>query len=232
MQISLEDRHALVCGSSKGIGKAIAIELAKAGAKITLVARGKKELENLLDQLNGEGHSIQPIDFLSKDETADLVDYVKKSKPDILINNTGGPKLSLACLPHMRETRFGRIINVISTSVRIPIEGLGVSNVTRGAMASWAKTLSLEVAKDGITVNNILPGLTATDRLDSLITNMAADQNSSTDEITRKLIDSIPAKRFAQASEVGNLAVFLASAQASYINGESIRIDGGKTGSI
>ncbi|MGL6267067.1 MAG: SDR family oxidoreductase, partial [Chitinophagaceae bacterium] len=175
----------------------------------------------------------------------------------ILINNTGGPApgpiteatadqflqafqqhiicnqyLTQAVLPSMKAASFGRIINVISTTVRIPINNLGVSNTIRGATASWAKTLSNEVARYGITVNNILPGFTKTSRLTSLITQIAANAGSPVETVAQQMESDVPAKRFGEACEIAAVAAFLASPAAAYVNGVSIPVDGGRTGSI
>jgi 3-oxoacyl-[acyl-carrier protein] reductase len=137
-----------------------------------------------------------------------------------------------ALLPGMKQEGYGRIINIISTSVRIPIANLGVSNTTRAAVAAWAKTLSNEVGRWGITVNNILPGLTETDRLNSLIESESKRRNLSRDIISTEMQESIPARRFGRPEELAQVACFLASDLASYVNGVSIPVDGGRTGSI
>ena len=172
---------------------------------------------------------------------------------DILINNTGGPKggpahlaeleeytlafarhvlanqtLVQAVLPHMQESGWGRIVNVISTSVKAPIPNLGVSNTIRGAVANWAKTLSVEVAPHGITVNNVLPGFTETSRLDSIVANRAQQQATSTEVVAQAMRNSVPARRFARAEEVAAAIAFLASPVAGYINGINLPVDGGR----
>ncbi|MEO9474325.1 MAG: SDR family oxidoreductase [Cyclobacteriaceae bacterium] len=257
MKISLNDRHALVCGASQGIGAAMARELAQAGARLTLVARSEQKLKQLVGTLEGSGHSFLQADFLSDQDVNRISDYCAEHTADILVNNTGGPSpgniseatisdferamkmhlhashtLSQACLQHMKKQRFGRIINIISTSVKIPIAGLGVSNTTRAAMAGWSKTLSGELAPFGITVNNILPGFIDTDRLGQLINKLSEDGNVTREEVTESMLKSVPAGKFGLPEQIGHLGVFLASEYASYITGESIRVDGGKTGSI
>ena len=132
----------------------------------------------------------------------------------------------------MKKEKFGRIINIISTSVKIPLKNLGVSNTTRGAVASWAKTMSNELAPFGITVNNVLPGMTKTQRLDNLIESIAKKKNISTEQVTTEMIDEVPAARFGDAVEIAAVAAFLASPAAAYVNGVSIPVDGGRTGSI
>jgi 3-oxoacyl-[acyl-carrier protein] reductase len=258
MEIRLTGRHALVTGGSKGIGRAIAEQFAATGARVTLVARDASELKKLVAQLPGGGHNFIAADF-SKTETAltEIQSRVSTDPIDILVNNTGGPpaglienatweqfvsalemhvkmahSISQFVIPHMRKQHFGRIINVISTSVKIPIAGLGVSNTTRGAMASWAKTLATEIAKDGITVNNILPGFVETGRLESLIAGKAKGADTSIDAIATEMINSIPAGRFGKPEELAYYATFLASDRAGYITGTSLQIDGGRTGSL
>ncbi|MFT6868324.1 MAG: 3-oxoacyl-[acyl-carrier protein] reductase [Cyclobacteriaceae bacterium] len=257
MEISLKGHHALVCGSSQGIGAAIVMQMAKSGAKVTLVARNESRLLQILSELKGDGHKIFVADFDNAENVSALIEYISECHPDILINNSGGPspgpiisanisdfekainrhlmvshQLAMACLPAMKSSNFGRIINIISTSVKIPIDGLGVSNTTRGAMASWAKSLSNEVAQFGITVNNILPGLTETERLNMLVAKLANDVLMNEEEMISSLKHSIPARRFGLPEEMAYTATFLASHFAAYVNGESIRVDGGRTGSI
>ena len=258
MEINLNGKHALVTGGSKGIGRAIALEFASSGAKVTIVSRDVNELKNCIQELSGDGHSYIVADFSKSEEAlAVIASHVEKYPIDILVNNTGGPpagaienaewsgfvtalemhlKMSHALvklvLPSMRQSQFGRIINVISTSVKIPIPGLGVSNTVRGAMASWSKTLASEVAKDGITVNNILPGFVETGRLESLISGKAKGANTSEEAVAKSMINTIPAGRFGKPEELAYYATFLASDKAAYINGTSVQIDGGRTGSL
>lgn len=261
MDLSLSGRRAVICGSTQGIGLGIARELALLGADCILLARDKARLEACLSSLtcdHGQHHDFRVADFTNSDQVSSAISSIIENGPvHILINNTGGPApgpitaantdafsaafsqhiinnqlLVQAVLPGMKEAGFGRIINVISTSVRIPLKNLGVSNTIRGAVASWAKSLSNEVGKFGITVNNVLPGFTETARLDSLIRSMAADRNESEDKIRNQLSEDVPAGRFGKVEEVAALAAFLASPAAAYINGTSIPVDGGRTGSI
>ena len=261
MDLNLKGKRALVCGSTQGIGKASAIELALLGASVTLMARDEIKLKNMLMELStsaGQSHDYLVTDF-------SFVDHVKKAiesftvKQDIaiLINNTGGPPagqaidaqpedfikafashllcnqiLVQAVVPGMKRIGFGRIINIISTSVKIPIRGLGVSNTIRGAVANWSKTLSLELAPFGITVNNILPGSTKTGRIEFVIQSQAEKSGKTADEIRSKMISEIPAGRMAEASEVAAAVAFLATPAAGYINGVNIPVDGGKTGAL
>ncbi|MEQ8552990.1 MAG: SDR family oxidoreductase [Cyclobacteriaceae bacterium] len=257
MNLDLKSRKALVCGSSQGIGKAVALSLAEEGAEITLVARNKSKLQAVQNNLAGAGHIVFPADLSEKEGVDALIRHLSENTYDIVINNTGGPApgdideanidqfqkaiemhlfashmIMQHVLPSMKEKQYGRFINVISTSVKIPIKGLGVSNTIRGAMASWSKTLSLELGQYGITVNNILPGFIDTDRLQSLIASIAEGRGVTKDEVADEMKTTIPAGRFGDAGEIGKLAAFLASPAAAYINGVNIPVDGGRTGSM
>ena len=260
--ISLQDKTALICGSSQGIGLAIARSFADAGASCILLSRNEPALKEAVASLAGN-HPSQQHEYV----VADLADmeqvnaiarqFSNRLPVHILVNNSGGPGpgplteaapadfvaafqqhivtaqlLVQALLPGMKQEGYGRVINIVSTSVRIPIANLGVSNTTRGAMASWAKTLSNEIAAHGITVNNLLPGLTETQRLASLIATEAKRRGQSEEEVAGEMRLSIPAKRFGQPDELAHLACFLASPLAAYINGNSIAVDGGRTGCI
>jgi 3-oxoacyl-[acyl-carrier protein] reductase len=261
MDLNLTGKRALVCGSTQGIGKAAAIELALLGASITLIARNEEKLRLVLKELSLQNDQMH--DFLIADFTDPILlksiisNYTTNNKVDILINNTGGPtggqaidastdefinafNMHLICnqilvqavVPGMKKNHFGRIINIISTSVKTPLKGLGVSNTIRGAVASWAKTLALELGPFGITVNNVLPGFTMTGRLEFLINSIAQKEGKSTDAVKDEMISTIPAGRIADAAEVAAAVVFLASPAASYINGINIPVDGGKTPSL
>ena len=256
MDISLAGKHALVGGSSRGIGQAIAMELASAGATVTVVARTRQALEEVLRTLpreNEQPHELIVADFSRPDQLEERVKMLVARRPvQILVNNTGGPPggsahaadsreyqeaftrhlicsqvLTSVVLPGMRNAAYGRIINLISTSVKQPIQGLGVSNTVRGAVANWAKTLASELGPEQITVNNVLPGLTDTDRLASLIRVRAAATDQSVEEITENMRQSIPLRRIADPSEIANAVAFLASPAASYINGINLPVDGG-----
>lgn len=262
MNVQLKGLTALVGGSTQGIGRAIASELAAAGANCWLLARDEQALKEATESMPvvepGQLHRYSVADFTDITQMQKAAADIAAAGPvHVLINNTGGPKpgpivqatseqflmafqqhlicnqlLAQALLPGMKQAGYGRIINIISTSIRIPIDNLGVSNTTRGAVASWAKTLSNEVARYGITVNNLLPGLTETQRLQSLIQSEAARQGKSENDVAQALRGSIPAQRFGPASELAWLAVFLASPLAGYVNGVSIPVDGGRTGTI
>jgi len=261
MNLNLTGKNALVGGSSKGIGRAVAIELALLGANVTLVSRSPERLSEALAELDtslGQQHDFLVADF------SDLTDLHKKvhglvaGKPiHILINNTGGPpggpasgaqaseflqafNNHLVCnhtlmqlvMPGMKAAEFGRIINIISTSVKQPIEGLGVSNTIRGAVANWAKTLATELGPHGITVNNVLPGSTMTGRLEEIAAANASKTGGTTEAIFENWVKEIPLRRIAEPSEVAAAVAFLASPAASYISGINLPVDGGRTKSL
>ena len=259
MNLGLRNKRAIVCGSTQGIGKAIAIELAKQGVSLTLIARNEQVLKTVLEKLDtslAQTHTYLCVDF-SDDNFKEKIDSLEDSNFDILINNTGGPAAGpitdadpkdflLAFKMHllnnqvliqkvvagMKKNSFGRIINIISTSVKAPIPGLGVSNTIRAAVANWAKTLSLELGSYGITVNNVLPGFTNTNRLKSLIEKKSSILGKSTSEVEKEMKKSVPLNRFGEAEEVANAVVFLSSPAASYINGINLPVDGGRTASL
>ncbi|QIE60471.1 SDR family oxidoreductase [Rasiella rasia] len=261
MNIDLTNKNALVCGSTAGIGKAVAKQLAKMGATVTLVARNEEKLKETLIELHheqGQKHNYFVADFTKPDEVREKVAVAKERKIwHILVNNTGGPKggpifsadtsefikafsmhlecnqiLVQALVPGMKEADYGRIINIISTSVKQPIDGLGVSNTIRGAVASWSKTLANELGQYGITVNNVLPGFTATDRLDDIIDKASERTGKSKAEASKWMQSLVPARRFAQPGEIANAVAFLATEAASYINGINLPVDGGRTKSL
>jgi 3-oxoacyl-[acyl-carrier protein] reductase len=258
MNLDLKGKRAIVCGSTDGIGKAIAIELANMGAEITLIARNEDKLKNTVSELslqNDQRHDYLCADFDHPNQVQDVIDeYVKKSgNIEILINNSGGPAagkaieanveeyrlafnrhlicnqiISKAVVPKMKTVGYGRIINIISTSVKSPLPNLGVSNTVRGAVANWAKTLSVELASFGITVNNVLPGATHTGRLTSIIKNKAQKSGITEQDSENHMLSEIPAGRFAAPEEVAAAACFLASPSAGYINGINLPVDGGR----
>lgn len=261
MQLSLIGKTAVVCGSTQGIGWAVAEELALLGAKCILLARNEEALQvcvQQLQQMQDNGHSYVVADFAKVDEVTKAIQTITAQQTvHILVNNTGGPpagpiaeatpesfiagfnqhlvnnhNLVQAVLPGMKSESWGRIINIISTSVKIPLNNLGVSNTIRGAVASWAKTMANELGQFGITVNNVLPGFTTTSRLESLIRTTAEKGGKSEDEVSKQMAAEVPARRFGTAAEVAAVAAFLASPAASYVNGVSIPVDGGRTGSI
>ena len=261
MNLDLTGKRALVCGSTQGIGRASAAELAFLGADITLMARNEAKLKDVLNGLPGshnQKHHYLVADFTDTDQLKSIIEeYTSGNKIDILINNTGGPaggqaidagadeyinafKMHLICnqilvqavSAGMKKNNFGRIINIISTSVKTPLKGLGVSNTIRGAVASWAKTLALELGPFGITVNNVLPGFTMTGRLESIIAVTAERDSKSKENVMKEMISTIPAGRIADSHEVAAAIAFLASPAASYINGINLPVDGGKTPSL
>lgn len=261
MITDLTGKRAIICGSTQGIGKAAATELALLGASITLIARNEEKLKQAISELpadDTESHNFIVADFKDPDSLKPgLERLLQEHSIDILVNNTGGPPagpaldatleefttaftshllcnqiLTQAVVPGMKEAGWGRIINIISTSVKTPLRGLGVSNTIRGAVANWSKTLSLELAPFGITVNNVLPGMTRTGRLESLIGSRAENEGKSKHEIELEMLKEIPSGRFADAHEVAAAVAFLATPAAGYINGINIPVDGGKTPSL
>ncbi|OGU15905.1 MAG: short-chain dehydrogenase [Ignavibacteria bacterium GWB2_35_12] len=257
MNLRLEGKNALVCGSSQGLGKAIAVRLAEMGANVTLLARNEDTLKITVGEL--PANSEQKHNFISVDfsEPENAIQNIKSQLPldkvyHILINNAGGPQpgeinsaepehlrqafnqhiimsqlLVQLLLPGMKKAGFGRIINVISIGVKQPIENLGVSNTIRAAMASWSKTLSRELAPFGITVNNLLPGHTRTTRLEALIQNRAKSKGVTVEEMEKSMIAEIPVGRFGKPEDIANAAGFLASEEASFITGINLPVDGG-----
>lgn len=261
MDLNLVGKSALVCGSTQGIGKAVAEELASLGASVTLLARNESKLKEVLEGLssdNSQNHQYLVADFSQPDNLKSIIEsHVEKNTYHILINNTGGPPagqaitseldafrrafeqhlignqiLVQALVKGMKHNTYGRIINIISTSVKLPISGLGVSNTIRGAVANWSKTLAGELGQFGITVNNVLPGATSTQRLSSIIENKASKLNKSVEEVEEEMKKEIPARRFADAAEVAAAVAFLATPAAGYINGINLPVDGGRTGCL
>lgn len=242
MDLQLEGKTALVLGASKGLGRAIAAALAAEGAEVITVAR------------SGEVHITADLDDPGAPQA--IIDAVRSggASPDILVLNSGGPptgaaasttpgdfagvfdrmfnaqlSLAQAFLPGMRARGFGRILAVASTSLVTPIPGLVLSNAVRAMLASWCKTLAAEVAADGVTVNLLLPGQIATDRLTSLHAAMAAGSGMAAEQITARSIAAIPAGRLGRPEEFGDIAAFLASPRAGFITGSAIKVDGGQT---
>ncbi len=259
--LDLTGKTALVAGSTQGIGFAAASELATLGATCVLIARNEealKEAVSKLDSSKGQQHSYLVADFSQPEQVRETINaFVQENTIHILVNNSGGPPaglasdstvaqfeaafnqhlvcnhiLATAVMQGMKDAEYGRIINIISTSVKIPLKGLGVSNTIRGAVASWAKTLANELGKYGITVNNVLPGATGTARLTSIINNKSAKTGTSTGEVEKEMLEEIPAGRFGKPEEIASMVAFLATPAAAYVNGVSIPVDGGRTGSI
>lgn len=262
MNLSLKGKNALVCGSTQGIGWATAVELANMGATVTLMARNEKKLKECLVNLPKPAeqmHSYLAADFEKPDEVKNQTQLLIDKGIDIhiLINNTGGPSggniieestekflavfnqhliinhlLAQLCVPGMKKANFGRIVNIISVSVKQPLVGLGVSNTVRWSVASWAKTLSKEISKYGITVNNVLPGYTLTGRLDQVLEQKATQTTQPRIEVEKAILDNIPTGRFATPEEVGAAAAFLCSPIAGSINGINLPVDGGLSMSL
>lgn len=262
MNLDLKGKTAIVCGATQGIGLASAVELALLGANVTLVARNEAKLREAVETLDissGQLHRYFVADFSDHEQLKDAVENYLRLCPDvhILVNNTGGPSggaiveaeteqflntfqmhlinnqfLVQSVFPSMKKEGYGRIVNIISTSVKQPIVGLGVSNTIRGAVASWAKTLSLEIAQYGITVNNVLPGYTETARLYSILETRAQAQDRSPKEVAKEMAASIPTRRFVKAEETAAAVAFLCSPAAASINGVSLAVDGGRTESL
>jgi 3-oxoacyl-[acyl-carrier protein] reductase len=261
MDLDLSGRHALVCGASEGIGRAAAHELALLGADVTVLARRAEVLEQVaaaLPRRESQQHGFLAADMSRTDTLRAQAEALAAARPvQVLVNNTAGPPggpaytagedafleafrrhllanqaLVQALLPGMRAANWGRIVNIVSTSVREPIPNLGVSNTIRGAVAGWAKTLSRELAPFGITVNNVLPGYTETGRIDQIVRDRVAATGRSAEAILDGMRGNVPAGRFAAPSEIGGVVAFLASPAAGYVNGVSLAVDGGRMQSI
>jgi 3-oxoacyl-[acyl-carrier protein] reductase len=261
MNLSLSGKNALVGGSSAGIGRAVAAELAALGANVTLLARTESSLHETvatLDISQGQRHGYIAADFSDSKTLLEKVTALLERQPvHILVNNTGGPPggpiieasgeaflmayhnhllcnqlLAQAVLPGMKAAGYGRVVNIISTSVKEPLDNLGVSNTTRWAVAAWAKTWANEVGRFGITVNNVLPGYTRTGRLQEIIEKRAAASGQSLEAIEEQFKKQVPAQRFAEPEEIATAVAFLASPAAGYINGINLPVDGGRTRSL
>ena len=257
MNLNLNGKTAFVGGASRGIGAASAVELATLGARVVLASRGEESLAKVLASLPGEGHQMVVCDYDQPDAAMAVIATSVNTPVHILINNAGGPpggplidaspeaftstfqrhlimnqRLVQHWRPGMRDAEYGRVINIISTSVYEPITGLGVSNTIRGAVASWAKTLSSELGPEQITVNNVLPGFTDTQRLQSLISGRAEKAGVEESVVADQMRSQVPLGRFARAEETAAMIAFLASPAGAYISGQSIAVDGGRTRSI
>lgn len=256
MNADLNGKRALVGGASQGIGRSTALALAESGAKVIAMARSRDKLESLVAELPGDGHKVLALDIADRDKLSSELDKIisEVGAIEILICNSGGPKggpiadvdeetfvqsfanhvlvnslMVKKLLPGMKEKKYGRVINIISTSVKVPIPNLGASNTIRGAVANWAKTLSMEVAPFGITVNNVLPGFTDTPRLAALIEGAAGKAGKSVEEMTEIWKGRVPMARFAKPEETAAAIHFLASPMAGYISGINLPVDGGRT---
>lgn len=259
INLSLSGRTALVSGGSEGIGRAAAQAFSELGARCILIARDAAHLQEALETLAPVegGHQVMPCDLSQSGDRERMLTALSGQTVHILVNNSGGPAsgpvleagaeaftrafdqhlisaqlLSQALVPGMRAAGYGRIINILSTSVRTPLPNLGVSNSTRWAVAAWAKTLATEVAPWGITVNNVLPGSTLTGRLRALVSEQAERRGVSAGSVEDAWLATIPMGRFGKPEEIAALIGFLASPAASYITGTSIPVDGGKTPAV
>ena len=255
MDIRLDGQHALVLGASQGIGRAVALELAGLGASVSAIARDQSRLDELLRALPGSGHAAHALDVSDTATLADRMRALADERPiSIVVNNSGGPApgpaheadaaayevafrqhliayqtVARALVPGMKQRGHGRIINIISTSVKQPLHNLGVSNTIRAAVANWAKTLANELGQHAITVNNVLPGATSTERLVAIVRNKAGKQGIAEEAAAAEMRAEIPLQRFAQPEEIANAVAFLASPAGAYINGINLPVDGGRT---
>ena len=256
MEIDLTGKFALVGGSTDGIGKAIATRLAASGASVCIMARNKSKLEkvvNELDRSRNQKHKFLEVDFSNYNLFSKSIKYFFETNHiDILVNNTQGPeggsaleksiddyqsafdllfkcavKTSLLALTNMKDKKWGRIINVASISVKEPLNYLVLSNSLRSALVTWSKTLSVDIAKFNITINNVLTGYFNTERLKQLNSKKAEKLGINISTIEDKIKDTIPMKRFGNPEEYANLVCFLASEKSDYITGINIPIDGG-----
>ena len=256
MEIDLTGKFALVGGSTDGIGKAIATRLAASGASVCIMARNKSKLEKVVNELDtsrNQKHKFLEVDFSNYNLFSNSIKYFFKTNHiDILVNNTQGPeggsaleksiddyqsafdllfkcavKTSLLALTNMRDKKWGRIINVASISVKEPLNYLVLSNSLRSALVTWSKTLSVDIAKFNITINNVLTGYFNTERLKQLNSKKAEKLGINISKIEDKIKDTIPMKRFGNPEEYANLVCFLASEKSDYITGINIPIDGG-----
>ena len=256
MNIDLTGKNALIGGSSKGIGLAIAQRLASSGANVTLMARNKSALIKAvseLDQKKGQIHQFLVVNFSNYGIFSRQIEtYFEKNNIDILVNNTQGPNpgkalekkindyqtafdLLFKCaihttslaIPHMKNQRWGRVINVSSITVKEPLNNLVLSNSLRAALVTWAKSLSIDMAEFNITINNVLTGFFDTERLKQLNSSKAVQQGKTLSKINNEIKAIIPMKRFGKVKEYSNLVCFLASELSGYITGINIPIDGG-----
>jgi 3-oxoacyl-[acyl-carrier protein] reductase len=262
MNLNLEGKYAIVCGSTQGLGFASAVELALLGANVTLLARNEEKLVAAVQKLDTslqQKHSYLVADFQYPEQVKTAIDsYIASNAAvNILVNNTGGPKGGLALdaepdefllafnshlicnhilvqavVPSMKSLGYGRIVNIISTSVKQPIPGLGVSNTIRGAVASWAKTLAGELGEFGITVNNVLPGYTKTSRFDYVVQSKMNTSGQSASEVEESFTADIPVKRIGKPEEFGAAVAFLCTPAAAYINGINLPVDGGRLSTL
>jgi len=256
VDFGLRNRVALVAAASKGLGRAVAEELGTEGARVVICARHESELETTRAAIASAGAEVTPVVAdLSTREGVDASAHAalrRYGQIDILVTNAGGPpagpfeqhsweqweqavnltlrsavELTRHALPGMRERRWGRIINITSIAVKQPVDGLILSNSIRAAVTGWARTLANEVASEGVTVNNVLPGYTRTDRVMQLNAVRAKAEGVAVEEIQRRIDQQIPMRRLGDPREFAAMVAFLASDRASYITAQSIAVDGG-----
>ncbi len=261
MKIDLAGRTAVVCGASQGLGLASAIGLARAGANLVICARSEDKIATAAAALEAEGVEVLgvPTDLTSVEQIDALAGTALErfGTIDILVNNAGGPppgtfddlseadwraavdltlmsavELTRRLLPAMRAQRWGRIVNITSTSVKQPVDGLILSNSIRMAVVGWAKTLANEVGRDQVVINNVCPGYTTTDRLGQLAANIAARDGIAEDQVFENWASMVPLRRLATPEEFANVVVFLSSEQAAYVHGTTIAVDGGRSQSV
>jgi 3-oxoacyl-[acyl-carrier protein] reductase len=260
-QLSLAGRHALVCGASAGIGRATALALASLGAQVTVLARRRELLATLVPELQAAGAPDARFLVLDLDDRQAVAPAVngllaEHGPVHVLVNNSGGPpsgrlleasdaafdaaigrillashRLVQLVLPGMTAAGYGRIVNILSLSVREPIPNLGVGNTVRGAMAAWAKTLAGELPP-GVTINNVLPGFTATERLWSLADSLAERAGTSRDQVAAAWVREVPEGRLGEPGEIASAIAFLATPAAAYVRGQNLAVDGGRIRSI
>jgi 3-oxoacyl-[acyl-carrier protein] reductase len=262
MDIELKGRKVIICGSTQGIGRATANVIAGLGAEVILFSRNEEKLAETVGELSskeGQSHSYLVADFSHPIEVNEaIVGFLESSGgAHILVNNSGGPPagkaidadpeefrvafnqhlisnqiITKALVPYMIRENYGRIVNIISTSVKEPIAGIGVSNTIRGAVASWSKTIAAELGQYGITVNNVLPGATLTGRLEAIFEARSIKTSREIEDVREEARKEIPLHRFAQAEEIANAIAFLASPAAAYISGINLPVDGGRMGCL
>jgi len=262
MNLDLTNKTALVCGASQGLGRAVATELALMGANVIVASRNEDNLRAAIQNLDtskGQQHDLLVMDLSDPGQVKQTVsDFLSKDNIiHILVNNAGGPPsapmietdateiekafrthlisshvLAQLVFPGMKAAGFGRIVNITSVSAKQPINGLGISNLVRAAVNNWAKTLANEISHFGITVNNVLPGYTKTNRLDSMLTKQATEQGIDKETLLKRAATAIPAGRVGEPAEFGAAVAFLCSPAAAYINGINFPVDGGRTGSL
>ena len=256
MNLGLTGRVALVAAGSKGLGRAVADELAAEGAAVAICARGAASLDEAVRAIaaaGGRAHGIA-ADVSLPGEAARVVSETERvfGRVDVLVTNAGGPRsakfdaltgedwaqavrllldsavaFARAALPGMRRRRWGRILNITSIAAKQPVDGLMLSNSVRAAVIGFARTLATEVAADGVTVNNLLPGYTRTARVEELARQMAEGGGGGEGGLITRWEGEIPMRRLGEPREFAALAAFLASERASYITGQSIAVDGG-----